>query len=641
MREDRFKDWRKPLYECAREHQLSNTVDGLRFAIREYSFLGTYRDSKQQLHICTDDLRSWFLRAKQNVLDAPDYYSIIRACKEIALFEDAGMEEYAGIKKTAREKKQAFALKEQKSQRRKKRVLAGILASAAILTGCFLLYCVKIVQPRMREQAVTMESEGDYKGALEIYRKLLWSPGPIAAEAGEKIPEIRTKAAYCDIEEGSYAQAVDALTELGDAEGISRARIAWGKELREQGLYEEALAQFNSLKGLRISADTEGAAEKRETYYAWSAALVREEDYQNAVLVMERMQMELPDFMKDGAKNGAAAEDETQKNEAAEDETQEDEAAEGKIAEELDRQIRRRLEQLREKRCDAAIAAVIGENGGTVDPEKAFAEGSLLDDLKGQLRFCAALDQSGADLGSIFPDGIPVKDIFLDDYMPTTNNLGMEVQKLEDPGKKALIFSRKEQVNDLSRFLTREMMGSGEAYLPVFGYIPDLNNIDKIKAEETSYQIRLLPGRWQQLPKEYRAMNWDECTLVMLSDMIYLNNGSAKVILTNRFGTGSSKVTYQVNYHYPLFDAVDNVTIYEKNQPDHFLLVDYQRSESKNKSIAIPGYSPIISVTGSPDKIDYEKFWGVSDEAFLEQAAQNGMIFFGLKQGTDDEGNID
>ena len=242
LKPDGFEDWLAPLYRCAQEHQTAGTVAGLWYAAREYSFLGTYRDSPQRLKECCSKLRAKFDHVSCSASDAQKYLDCVKANMELEQFEQTGIEGYAGAVLAGQERKQSLASAALKRQRKKRKFLAGCAAFAILLVLCSALYVFACLQPSLRKKAAALEAERDYEGAMDVYSMLLI--GPWSKQADEKMLQMKTQLGDRYVEEGSYEQALALFQELDDEEGIKKAQAGMGGSFKEQGRFEEALQQF-------------------------------------------------------------------------------------------------------------------------------------------------------------------------------------------------------------------------------------------------------------------------------------------------------------------------------------------------------------------------------------------------------------
>ena len=570
LRAGSSEDWLAPLYSCARKHQQSDTVSGLWYAAREYYFLETYRDSPERLDECCQELQSRFDDTSGRALGAKDYLSSLKACGELEQFEQTGIGGYEKTASESRERKQLLALAQQKKTRRKQHALAGFAAAVVILIVCCGAYVFGYLQPAIWKQAVKQEAEEDYEGALYSYSRLLI--GPWSKQADTKMIQMKEQLGARYLEEGRYDQALALFQELGDEKGIQKVHFARGEALREEGLFEEAVEQF---------ALAEAPLQERDAYLKWTGALEEEERYHEAVTTLKHMWKDIPaDYLP------------------------------------KEEEYLSRLSVLQEKRCDAAIAQVTGSGtDGPIDTEQAFLLGSTLDDLKGQLRFCAALDAAGADLNRIYPEGTVIDDVSLLEYQPfgDENTPGASLEESR-PGQeeKVLVFSRTEQAPPGSSLLTWTLIGTGESAAQ-----------DK---DDSDYTVRFLPGKWQALSEQRRAADWEECDRILLVDSIYRKNGVASLIQRVKVGTGSTGTSYTQTHYYPLFDVIDNITIYRKDAPEQFFRLAAQRSRPEGADkYGLPGL--VMEYTGSFNDIDYSRFRGKSDQTFLRKEIEKAIAF--------------
>ena len=97
--------------------------------------------------------------------------------------------------------------------------------------------------------------------------------------------------------------------------------------------------------------------------------------------------------------------------------------------------------------------------------------------------------------------------------------------------------------------------------------------------------------------------------MLLLSDTVYL-----------MFEYVPVKDTEDSKLYYPMYEAADNICVYEKEKPDHFLLVDYQRNRPE-VSEGLSMMQILLLDTGS--------FWGTSDKEYLKQALEKGISLFG------------
>ena len=615
-RQNPFANWKAPLYDSARSHLKEGTVSGLWHAAMELSFLGSYMDCSHLLRSCLDELDSRFEKTKKKVLQAPDYYSFLKEADGLKEFEQTGISGYEQAASLAKERKQFLYKEAQRKARNSRLLLAGCLAAAVLVIFGAFFYMLRVVQPRMREHALALEEDKDYTGAVEIYRKLLL--GSYAKEANEKIPYLKKQFGYQQIEQGNYEQALYTFEAEEDEDGKEEVRYSWGEALFHAGELEEAISK------VRENRATE---RKREMYLSWSDALEEKEEYQSALDVLRQMETDftrtdesedVPDD-EQSSEGGLNEEDaqEGQSENLVKDEQEEQDAdplqeEQEEVSETLAAKVRQdlaeRLPGLREKRCDAAIAAVTADS--QIDNELAYSLGSTLDDLNGILRFCIVLDNAGADLESIFPEGVLISDVSLEEYLPTAENKGLFPEGPIEGEWKTLVFSREEKETNKGKYRNINMY----------------NYLNKGKAKTNSYEIRLLPGSWQKLPTDKRADSWEECSLLLLSDTIFIRNGLVILSYDFKIYNNGRTQTNHMTSEYPLFEAADNVTFYDKSQPDHYYLVDYVRNRPEEfKENSLPGIPPIVKVENGYNSIDYERFWGKSDSTFLRNTLKKGL----------------
>ncbi|MBR2259315.1 MAG: hypothetical protein IJ899_18680 [Blautia sp.] len=412
--------------------------------------------------------------------------------------------------------------------------------------------------------AVILALTGASVHILKVVQPHTWEQAAGMEENREYEPALNL---YRKLLIGPYGEAAD--------EKISYLKEQIGYRMIEEGKFEEAVTHFTVLEdregirqarlawgeSLREEGKYEEALEmfeilgdnenKRKTYLDWSEALERDGAYHSALEVLRQMEAE--------------------------------------YHEEPDK----RDERLMAERCEAAIDAVINEETGTIDEQLAVVRGSELDDLDGLLKFCMELDKTGADLGRIFPEGVTVLDVCLDPYQPTADNQGITKDLFEDGKAKVLVFSREEKIENFNKY--------------DLASIADLLHPKEKKT--VGYRVWFLPGAWQRLPKERRAESLKECTMLLLSDTVYL-----------RFDYVPVKDTEDSKLYYPMYEAADNICVYEKEKPDHFLLVDYQRNRPE-VSEGLSMMQILLLDTGS--------FWGTSDKEYLKQALEKGISLFG------------
>ena len=571
MNTDHLEDWLSPLYNCAREHQQSGTVTGLWYAAREYYFLGTYMDSPRRLDECCRELQAGFDDTVGKALEAADYYTSVKSNMELDQFAQTGIEGYAKAAAEALERKRRLAASEQKKQRRKHHILAGCAAAVVIILLCSAFYVFGYLQPALREQAAQLEAGEDYEGALAVYIRLL--AGPWSKQADEKMKQMKERIGSRQLDEGQFEEAIALFQELDDEENVLKARTALGVSLREKGQFEEALAQFDQ---------TGDGEQKYITYFAWADMLEEEERYQEAIEVMDLLHKD-----SEAVLSG---------EEAYQD----------------------RLARLKERRCDAAVAAVTGSvTGGSVDTALAYSLGAALDDIDGQLKFCTALDEAGADLDLVYPEGVEVSGVSLAQYQPFGDEIAvsdfLEGIK-EETAIKALVFARKQRAPVAGDYLENS--------------ISDMMAQKKREPEDDDYEVRFLPGKWQELSKQKRASSLEECNLFLLSDCIYYKDGFVTIKTKYEVGTGSTRTRGYTTQYYPVFDAIDNVTVYRKDRPGQFIQIASKMR--RPEEFPMPSvFTSVVSADGSMNEIVWDRFLGKSDPEFLEQALEKGIRFVG------------
>ena len=390
----------------------------------------------------------------------------------------------------------------------------------------------------------------------------------------------------CELEEsGDYEGALDRFSNLktyaqreNAKERIERLKpLAAGQYLQNRE-YEEALALYREIE------DEDGV---NRTYEAWGDQLLTEEQYGDA---SEKYVLAGKEEKARDAKLLQA----------------DDEAANGNyeraiaLVQELENADMERIAGYRSLRCDEIIRRLQALKSPFRDEEVRDLAGQL-DDIDSILRFLKAVYAEGLDMEALFPDGILVKDIDLSGFRPDVENRGIERQ-----GKaKTLVFSKMQERGTLSSY---------KAVNPYSVFSPT--------EKEPTFSVRLLPGFLYAIPEENRADSYEECQWILLSDTFYHAYGRVVGKQKVKSYSGSPDMSWSVGY--PLFEAIDNVTLYEKEEPDRFYLVDYRVAKPEKyveKTSEVLGYYYVTD----EDIKDFETYWGASDPEYLEETLREGV----------------
>ncbi|MBQ1310856.1 MAG: hypothetical protein IIY55_03325 [Blautia sp.] len=401
-------------------------------------------------------------------------------------------------------------------------------------------------------------------------------------------------------EEGDYRDAIDIARKLIKSRDWRKAE-EWLPELKKEGaarliaesdysgaaeLYKE-LGDDEKLSRTQIAWGEDlmsrGAYEEAEVhllasadqdrlnglYTVWSEVLAEEGSYKEAVEILSRA--EYPDDENSGIQAS-------------------------------------RLEQLRMLRREKAVLQ-LQEAGPAPDPAFAGELGSMLDDVDSLLTYCREAKELGVDLEKAFPDGVEVRDVKLAAYQPGTKSPGLSREEIKNG--KVLVFSRVQEEKDRHKYHYQEGK-EGNGIRPAY-------------LEESSYRYRLLPGTLFSLPEENIAASWEECTLLLLQDTLYIQRGTVTIknhaVWKRNHFEGIESTSY-----YPVFAALDSAAFYRKENPEVFSLVDYQVSRPKAYDLELP--LPVYFKYTEKIIMDYSEFWGESDPVFLDVALQEGAAFF-------------
>lgn len=204
------------------------------------------------------------------------------------------------------------------------------------------------------------------------------------------------------------------------------------------------------------------------------------------------------------------------------------------------------------------------------------------------LRLCYALEHAGYNLAELFPDGIAINvpvGASVSTFTTTTGNSNL--------------------IPDMTRSLPVSIIERthNSSEIPMFQYsYTNLNaleqDIQKLQAEDSHYSVMLLPQYLKAIPEEVRAENFSQCTCLVAMQQTYLLCGYTYT--TNQYGNSRRTYnkylsTYTTNYR-GHFDAVISTVFYDMREPDHYVLINAQKSE------------PIISAEGWYDKHKNDKY---------------------------------
>ena len=569
-------DWRKPLYDFAVKMQESNDPMHLRRAVDAFTYLGGYRDSAGRLCASREEFTRQFLEAISRVQGARSSGEAKEALHHLHLFW--GAPEYeARIKEATRQVSDLKEL-ERRRERRRRIFLAGAAVLAAALIAVFIRYQHRVIHPRILEQARAEKAAGELEDAVKSYKKLRY--GPFSEEAEEEIRTVSRTIAYRKMRGGDYQSALDLLKTYGSSEDLRNLHMAWGTTYFRASQFEEALAEYD-LAG-------EHSLDGR-VYSAWAEHEQAGGDIFRAVELMKQ---------------------------AAKDSTYE-----------------KQLREMYVRRAESVIAAVFSsENAATPAIEYAREQGERLDDIDGQLLYCRALYEAGYDLAAVYPDGVKICDVHTELYLPTKENHGISAEA--SAGMRILPFRRTE-IDLFGKQMGTSSLAHYIKRTPVEARMLPWN-----RQYQDHYEVRLLPDVLFMLPENLRAENSEECTGILLADTFYMIEGVVSIRKGRTHGGSAADLAAIPEAAcYPLFTAVDNVTLYEKGQENCFHIVDYRKQlpEMRERIEKEEGYSAnylpeILKVDGIVDlegatslKVREElgACWGSSDPEYLAETVRS------------------
>ncbi|MBR2188829.1 MAG: hypothetical protein IJ860_05400 [Eubacterium sp.] len=647
MEKVKYKDWREPLFECAVLRLEAGTLEELFRAEREFSFLGNYRNAKEQLAACRELLAKELERMEAEAVRArklPALISAIRRLEAAAVLSGARQipggqqsmsgtdqqtfgtyQQFSGTKQqkqsgTKQQKQpgtdqqkqsgtdqQTFGAEQQvpgatqqkqsganqqkpsntaqqiaralqaayekkarmiQTKRRNRKVLRGLQA-AAVCVALFMLLAVTLharrTQRVMLEEAEKMAAAENFEGALGNYWRMLL--GPYGDAAAEAIPENQRQLGYQSIEKGEFEQALKLFEVTGDAEGEKQAHAARGAAYLSEQNYEMAIKQY------QLAEDSAG---EQAVYFTWCKDLISEGAYSEAATTLRKAE--------DGEEKDAL------------------------------------LSEIYVQRCEAALrgaqdylkeaAEADRMNGQAADKLRDI--GWELDDINSQLKYCELLDQAGIDPGEVYPDGVPVADVSLAAYQSRKimNMASLLPGENLFSGKavRALVFSRSLNVEKSSKYLRDSTIG----IIIVPWDITD----------DSNYDIRLMPGELYDVSADRRAASLEESNLYLLADAGYqtLRYAELKKVMKMPSGGKTSKVP--VPCYYPLLTEYDDVSIYEKDTPEHSVTIAAEKNETPWESGSMLEREYQIDDVRT---YDFSRFWGESDPAFLKMALKEGV----------------
>ena len=272
---------------------------------------------------------------------------------------------------------------------------------------------------------------------------------------------------------------------------------------------------------------------------------------------------------------------------------------------ETDENDEARLKRLRASRCLRVMTELMIMNQTEHDPEKVRKCVETIDDLDSVLQICEEISREKYSLEEIFPVGIIIRDIDFSVYRPDVENKGLSRKNRP----KAIVLTRRQIRGDLKQYMSESMIGSF---------------LEEPKAISLQSEYIFEPAVFFALPDEVRAKSFRECGELLLVDSYWRQygtlSGSRKVKSTGTSGVPSFEITQT----YPLFEAVDNVTLYDREKPDHFYIVGYELRKPELYE------SPVIEQLGyrfvtDGEIKDFEACWGKSDPEFLDSTYRKGV----------------
>ena len=382
MSQSSGNDWRELLYLTALSHMQKGPGQRLDLAIREFSFLSSYRDSRELMDSCRQEYDVLVRKA----LHTRNTHTALKYARILQFYTD---QDLAPALKERRDKLQKNSLFRRKL---KKGIAAGMAVLLAAAIAVFFIWLFSSHHPALLAETQTLIQEQDYEGALDNCRHLL--TGPYAQEAEKLIPLLYHSLGIQKREAKEYEQAVAAFQAIEEEEELQTTHLLWAQDLAEQGFWEDAC---DHIKRTGENVDIQAYLK------TWALDALEQEDFAQASTLIRNMEDD----------------DETESLSA-------------------------RLREERLSAAIRSVFPEEGEHPSgdisqQIDLKLAYEKGSQLDDLASALTFCLMLQEHGIDSGALFPDGIVISDLSLSDYQFCN-----EHQELSVPDTpKVLVFSRK------------------------------------------------------------------------------------------------------------------------------------------------------------------------------------------------------
>lgn len=255
------------------------------------------------------------------------------------------------------------------------------------------------------------------------------------------------------------------------------------------------------------------------------------------------------------------------------------------------------LETCRRSRCTQAIQEIPSAHKNM---DTLRETGQKLDDIDSQLRYCEALKEAGLDPGEVYPDGVEIIDYPLKDYKEQMESTVDTMQE-----GRILVMRRIPDVKDKSWYRGSVQMVQYSASDVISG---DLEKNSEEKLAEEDDRVLLMPAELYRFPEKQRAQSARDCQLLLLAATNWEYYDHIVFIGENRIRLNGRRQTSKTYTPYPVFQAVDTVSLYETKNPEHELLFGGQ--------VSIPqDYKQMDCLD---DEGDYDRLWGEPDRRFLQ-----------------------
>ena len=411
--------------------------------------------------------------------------------------------------------------------------------------------------------------QGEFKDAIELL---------IQAQDLDGANETRQIWAGILEEKGEYEDAIEQLLLANDEQAVETLRLKWSDELKEKGNYEQAIAL------LRQTKDWDSVL---QTARGWADELSSEYKYGEAVAILSyindfegtnRIKSEWANAKRDDGDYEGAAElfaeisDQTKLSEtyrlwsnSLESEKNYGEAITilSHSAQTKKRDIR--ISELSALYADELVADVLSHDGetGMKDYEYARNAGARLFDLSAQLKFCKSLSEMEYDLGDLYPDGVEVMNVPLEEYWITNLN----AYEFLDDG------SYETDTLNLSKVIVFERQEILEDQVVATGFLSGVEY-------KRSFIIKLLPAEMTafDIPDSL-----NDASAILIKDYIYLKGGEvSQEIDNNSFQSMVDMISAQSSSQkYPFYYAVCGLFAFDTLDPQVGQILLYKATAPK------------------------------------------------------------